>query len=249
MSEYEIVKHIPETAKAAGAVAATVPFTAIVKRMLGPAADEVAEMWKDQIRMYRYERQIKCVEKAERMAEEAGFTPKAVPPKILFPLLEGASLEHDETLHTMWAALLANAASDMPSIVRPSFFTILREMASDEAELLNAFPDYEADRESSIEELRKVSTRVRKHPPSHLDSIKEPLKEGLRSKFRALVGENLRGSDARFSTCIQAPETAGLILKGSSSYEDEDGDLQVYMPHRLTGRGIMFLRAVNPPKP
>lgn len=37
----------------AGVLAAAIFFTAIVKRMLGPAADEVAEMWRDQVRVYR----------------------------------------------------------------------------------------------------------------------------------------------------------------------------------------------------
>src|SRR5216684_2604879 len=111
MNPDELLKHAPEIAKAATAVAAAIPFTAIVKRMLGPAADELAEMWRDQVRLYRYERQLTCVKKAERMAEKAGFTPQAVPPKILFPLLEGASFEENENLHDMWAALLANAAS------------------------------------------------------------------------------------------------------------------------------------------
>src|SRR2546426_10236961 len=79
MEANELIKHAPEIARAATTVAATVPLTAIVKRMLGPAADELAEMWRDQVRLYRYERQLKCVEKAERMAQEAGFTPQAVP--------------------------------------------------------------------------------------------------------------------------------------------------------------------------
>jgi hypothetical protein len=107
----ELIQAAPEIAKGAAALGAAIPFTAIVKRMLGPAADEVAELWRDQVRIYRYERQLNLLEKAERMAHDAGFTPQAVPPKILFPLLEGASFEDDEDLHTMWAALLANAAS------------------------------------------------------------------------------------------------------------------------------------------
>ena len=45
------------------------------------------------------------------IVKHAGFTPKAVPVKILFPLPDGASLEEDENLHDMWAALSANAAS------------------------------------------------------------------------------------------------------------------------------------------
>src|SRR5713101_4624484 len=111
MDPNELIKASPEIAKGLTVVGAAIPFTSIVKRMLGPAADELAEMLRDSVRLYRYERQIKCLEKAERMAQEAGFTPQAVPPKILFPLLEGASFEEDEDLHDMWAALLANAAS------------------------------------------------------------------------------------------------------------------------------------------
>jgi hypothetical protein len=138
MSADEIIKHIPEIASATKVVAAAVPFTAIVKRMLGPAADELAEMWRDQVRLYRYERQLKCVEKAEKMAKDAGFTPQAVPPKILFPLLEGASFEEDEGLHTMWAALLANAASpENAESIRPGFISLLKHMAPDEAALIN----------------------------------------------------------------------------------------------------------------
>jgi len=43
MNPDELLKHAPEIAKAATAVAAAVPFTSIVKRMLGPAADELAQ--------------------------------------------------------------------------------------------------------------------------------------------------------------------------------------------------------------
>src|SRR5580698_7329869 len=137
MDPSELIKAAPVVAKGAAAIGAVVPFTSIVKKMLGPAADELAEMWRDQVRLYRYGRQVKCIEKAEKMAKEAGFTPKAVPIKLLFPLLEGASLEEDETLHDMWAALLANASSPEHSAnVRPGFIAILKQMAPDEAALL-----------------------------------------------------------------------------------------------------------------
>src|SRR5215472_13690291 len=111
MDPNDLIHAAPAIAKGAAAVGAAIPFTAIVKRMLGPAADEVAEMWRDQVRVYRYGRQLKLLEKAEKMARDAGFTPQPVPPKILFPLLEGASFEDNEDLHDMWAALLANASS------------------------------------------------------------------------------------------------------------------------------------------
>src|SRR5437016_1130922 len=156
MNPDDIIKAAPAIAKVAGPLAAAVPFTAIVKRMLGPAADELAEMWRDQVRLYRYERQLKCVEKAERMAQEAGFTPKAVPIKLLFPLLEGASLEEDEDVHTMWAALLANAASPTGGI-RPGFIATLKQMSKDEAAILNCLFE-EADKPRSGNKMFPLAT-------------------------------------------------------------------------------------------
>src|SRR5262252_3374966 len=108
MDPNEIARNLTK----AGEIAlGSIPFTAAVKKMLGPAADELAEMWRDRVRAYRYEREVKLLEKVDRIATEHNLKLGPVPPKILFPLLEGASLEENEQLHDMWAALLANAAS------------------------------------------------------------------------------------------------------------------------------------------
>jgi hypothetical protein len=183
MSDYEILKHVPEVAKAASVVAASVPFTAIVKRMLGPAADEVADRIRDEIRVYRYGRQLECLKKAEKMAIDAGFTPKAVPIKLLFPLLEGASLEENEDLHTMWAALLANASSDKSGIIRPGFISILRDMASDEAELLNL-----------LASNKVFYTR-----------------SDFKDRIRRRKGEDVDEADVRVRVCFETLEAAKLI--------------------------------------
>lgn len=47
----DIIHAAPAIAQGAAAIGAAIPFTAIVKRMLGPAADELAEMWRDQVRL------------------------------------------------------------------------------------------------------------------------------------------------------------------------------------------------------
>ena len=120
-------------------VAAAIPFTSIVKRMLGPAADEIAERVRDEIKLYRYGRQLSMLSKAEKLAKDAGFTPKAVPVKLLFGLLEGASLEENEDLHDRWAALLANAANPVATVpVRPSFMDTLKLLTPEAAKLLEA---------------------------------------------------------------------------------------------------------------
>ena len=106
--------------------------------MLGPASGEFAERIRDEIRLYRFGRQLELLKKAEKMAQDAGYTPKAVPIKILFPLLEGASLEENEDLHTMWAALLAHASDPKTcELVRPSFADLLKLMTPEMAWLLN----------------------------------------------------------------------------------------------------------------
>ena len=72
------------------------------------------------------------------MANDAGFTPQVVPIKLLFPLLDGASMEEDEDLHTMGAALLANASSPDMSKVKHNF--------DDEAKRSLQTPKFSGDR-------------------------------------------------------------------------------------------------------
>jgi hypothetical protein len=141
------------TARALGAAAGvSIPFTALARKMLGPAADEVAEMLRDSIRVYRYQRQLSLLQKAETMASKAGFTPQAVPLKLLFPLLEGASLEEDESIHTMWSALLANASHPgLLNLVLPSFAEVLRVLTPEEARLLDAVYRYALSQVSPVD--------------------------------------------------------------------------------------------------
>jgi hypothetical protein len=233
MDSAEIIKAAPEIAKVVGPVAVAIPFTSIVKKMLGPAADELAEMWRDQVRLYRYGRQVKCIEKAEKMAKEAGFTPKAVPIKLLFPLLEGASLEEDETLHDMWAALLANASSPEHSAnVRPGFIAILKQMAPDEAALLKTVEEltdghFTLLRPQSFRSKAALDRAVGAHNAIHMTRICE--------SFAKREGEEKDETSSRLETCILILENMGLV-----DYQD------VVL---LTAMGGTFFNACRPPKP
>jgi hypothetical protein len=239
MNPDDLIKAAPAIAKGAGALAAAIPFTAIVKRMLGPAADELAEMWRDQVRMYRYERQLKCVEKAERMAQEAGFTPQAVPPKILFPLLEGASFEENESLHDMWAALLANAASpEKGENVKPGFIAVLRQMAPEEAAIINWLYDHS-----------DASSRFHGISPVQLSQARDEL--GFRDKERA---ERTLALAQRFASCLDGLEAEQLIRR--VYWENPEERLEpktdvsfLRFSYLVTRRGEEFMEACRPPKP
>lgn len=138
MDASEIIRHAPELLEGGAALAGALKFTDIIKAMLGPAMAEIAERFRDEIRRYSYGQQLDYLKKAEKMANDARFTPKSLPIKLLFPLLEGASPEEREDLHTMWAALLANASSSLSAGERviPGCTAILKNMAHDEAKLL-----------------------------------------------------------------------------------------------------------------
>jgi hypothetical protein len=122
----------------AGVDAALAPVKDLANRLFGPAIDELGAIFAEPIRMLRFKRSVRLMEKVKRICDETGFEPRAVPLKTLLPILENASLEGDEDLHDRWANLLANAASpDGPSTVLPSFPDILRQLTTPHAVLMD----------------------------------------------------------------------------------------------------------------
>jgi hypothetical protein len=239
MDPNELIKHAPELLKGGVALAGALKLTDVIKAMLGPATAEIAERFRDEVRRYRYGRQLDCLMKAEKMAKDAGFTPKAVPIKLLFPLLEGASLEENEDLHTMWAALLANASSPNQSEnVRPGFTAILKNMAHDEAKLLKWIREHEEEWPHN--------------GPLKWFTAQSEL--GFTTKGEA---ERAIRIDPRMATCLDGLEAQQLIrrrywLPDSSSFLDEEskyGRKQVAFTLEMTERGVAFLEACSPPKP
>jgi hypothetical protein len=223
MDTSEIIKAAPEASR----VVAALVGSDLVRRMLGPAVDELGERWRDQVRLYRYGRQISCVKKAEKMARDGGFTPKAVPIKLLFPLLEGASLEENETLHDMFASLLANASSQKTMFVRPGFIALLKQMAPDEAALLWSI--VQAGREVFVSPI----------PTAMLGEFESRMAQLSRVHFVAIEGEDDNTENARYDACIETLKAEGLI--------GQKGKVNQY--YDLTSRGKLFIAACTPPTP
>src|SRR5579864_7938198 len=107
------------------------PIGDLVKRIAGPLVDEVSESLALSVRPYRIRLAAKMFQKTQRMLKEIGVTPHAVPPSLFLPIMENASIQDDEDLHTRWAALLASAATS-PNLVHPSFIEILKQLAPED---------------------------------------------------------------------------------------------------------------------
>jgi hypothetical protein len=122
--------------------AALKPVTDLINAIFGPAAEEAGQMLKDHVRVFRAERQLLLYERTAKKFEKSGVRPQKVPLKLLFPIVENASIEEDDDLHNRWANLLAHAADPAQAeTVNISFTTILRELTPRQVKFLDALYD------------------------------------------------------------------------------------------------------------
>jgi len=235
MNPENIIESVPALVRGGMVLGGAAILTDAGKRILGPAADEFGERWRDEVRLYHYKRQLECVKKAKKIALEAGFTPTAVPVKMLFPLLECASLEEDEDLHTMWSALLANAASpEYANQIRLGYIAVLHQLAADEAALLNwIWSDHLHKLEKLPEYLKKVAGKRRLGHEWYYMELEAALKQ-----ITAARAEMVSDPDE----CLSSLETAFLLERFNVSIDDK-----VITKFRLIRRGCDFIKACSPP--
>ena len=115
------------------------PMQDLLQRLFGPAA-EVRLSLADSARAWRQQRQLRLFQKVKTMIDAGDIAVGPVPPRLLFPILEAASLEDDEDIQSHWAGLLVNAGAESNS-VHPSFIEILRQLTSEDAQLLDKLYD------------------------------------------------------------------------------------------------------------
>jgi len=115
------------------------PFSDLIQRLFGPAAEEAGLMLKDSVQDYRRMRRIRFFKRTREVLANAQIEPAQVPLKILIPIIENASNEEDDNLQDIWANLLANAVDpDERNGVYPSFPPILKELTARDAKYLDA---------------------------------------------------------------------------------------------------------------
>jgi Abortive infection alpha len=109
--------------------------TDLVHKLAGPLFEEIGLTLGDKFRVYRTKNWIKTVEKTERLLREADLPANAVPPRLLLPIIDGCSIEDNDSLQDLWAGLLATASQQTGS-VSPSFAETLKQLTPGEARYL-----------------------------------------------------------------------------------------------------------------
>lgn len=209
------------------------PVNDLVKRIAGPLADELGAYLGSIARPYRIVREVKAMQKAQRMLKEAGIAPQAIPPRLLLPILEGASIEDDEDLHSRWAALLANAGAS-PNSVHPSFIEILRQLTPDDAQLLDKLYD-------SCKQKRSRVVTPWVDPITYAErERREAAGEKPQESFQNLIRLGLIQSDYDID---QRRTKIKLRRDGQADFQ---GELESYF--ELAEFAIRFIEACRAPK-
>jgi hypothetical protein len=123
----------------ASVVAAASKLGAFVSSLLGSPLEEGAGMLQDRLRLARWERQNRLMDRYSEVVRQRNLVGKtcAVAPKFVVPIVEAASLEENDSLQDMWAELLATAGDpSRRDRMRAAFVDILRQIEPADALIL-----------------------------------------------------------------------------------------------------------------
>lgn len=136
----ESAKAIQEAAKATGKALDTLDKAGgFFGQVFGSLVTDGVGIIADMVKYMRIEQAVRLAEKTEKLLADRGVDQTvSVEPKIAIPLIESATLETDDGLHSIWASLLANAMDpNSREKVTRSHVSVLREMSPLDVSFLN----------------------------------------------------------------------------------------------------------------
>jgi hypothetical protein len=101
-------------------------------KLVSPALEEAGLLLRDSVALWKFKNQIRILNKAKAYCEKHSISPATISLKLLWPLLEGAALEEDETLQDKWAILLSNMVDSEQNIQNHVFPYILGQISTNE---------------------------------------------------------------------------------------------------------------------
>lgn len=133
----EDFKNAVETIKSASEL--SIEVVKFLRVLTEEPLKELSGILTDKLKFYRWTNQQKMLTKAAIILHSKNLNrpTRIIPIKELIPLLEYASLENDEDLQTLWAALLANSADAASSSNNNLIFIeTLKNLSKLEAQIL-----------------------------------------------------------------------------------------------------------------
>lgn len=146
-----------------------------LNKLIIPTVEETGLLLRDKVTMWRFNNQVKMLNKAQVICEKNGVNPKKVSLKVLCPLLDYAGLEEDEVLQDKWAQLLANMVDSGQNIENHVFPYILSQISTNEFLSLETTVILNDERTKKLnlelEDLRRVKPEKEKLFKVKIDEI------------------------------------------------------------------------------
>ncbi len=184
----ETAEAVKEVAKTTGQAINTIDrLGQFFAKVMGESIDATCGMLADTLKYKRWERQIKLIEKAERLIINKNLANESVPisPKLALPIFQNASLEDDEVLHDVYAKLLVTAIDPDIQTRRTAFAEIIRQLEPLDVKLLQAMYVVYEEKERLYKEKQKELQKNKEwyykgsRPPSWTSISKRDILQNL----------------------------------------------------------------------
>lgn len=157
-----------------------------IDKLIMPAIEETGLLLKEQVARFRFNNQIRMINKAHLVCERNNISPKTISLKLLCPLLDYSGLEEDEVLQDKWAILLSNMVDSEQNIENHVFPYILSQLSSNEFLVLEKVFNEKLARVTALttelEEFRKSKPEEERELQDKLLKIDEEITELKKTK-------------------------------------------------------------------
>ncbi|MBS9777318.1 MAG: DUF4393 domain-containing protein [Gammaproteobacteria bacterium] len=138
----ETAKAVQEVAKATTkSLETSEKIGGFLAKVLGEPIEMAAGILGDKLKFMRWERQIRFMDRVNEVNCKRGIEGKEVPvpPKLVIPIIENASLEEDDLLQDLWVNLISSAQGEESSHeVRTAFIDIIKQLESIDVLILDS---------------------------------------------------------------------------------------------------------------
>lgn len=211
-----------------------------VDKLVLPPIEELGLLVRDQISYWRFSNQIKILNKAKEICERNEVSVKAIPPKLLCPYLENASLEDDDALQDKWAILLVNMADSRQNIQNHVFPYILSQLSKEEFNLLESVL---IEKERRVSELQNELSEFLTNRAGIEDELKTKL-AALNEQLKSLSPNGLHVFSKEAMEIRSSIRSAEMKLR-SLEYRESMLKRRVAAPQMIPEQNIKEFEMAN----
>lgn len=215
-----------------------------IKRLVAPSAEELGLLIKDQISLWRFNNQVKILNKAKRICELNKINVKAISPKLLCPYLENASLEDDEDLQDKWATLLANMADSEQNIENQVFPYILSQLSKQEMVFLDKnykrIKDKQIELQTKKELLEKDKSENEEKYKAEIANLQEKIRASGFSGFHN-VNSELKSQIVHINSLLRDFYIRNIAINNENNnlYKIDASDIKNFELANITRLGLL----------